>query len=362
MTILNSKDVIGNRYEIIKYHGAGGMQEVYLSFDKILEREVALKTPKNNSAEKRFKRSANLSAKVSHPNVAKTLDYLEENDRAFLIEEFITGHDMSERLSSTFFYLDPSLVAQFGHHVSKGLAASHHVDVIHRDMKPSNIMVEFLKGKFTFKVTDFGIAKLAQSEIEEAVKGGEESISNSQTMLGAIPYMSPEMINDITNVTIKADIWAFGAILYRLLTGNLPFGQGLPAVSKINEGKLPPKPEKLAFLLQFKWLVDELWDVVTKCLQKDPGKRPSGDDLVSLFRELSYGNYVRHESYIKNFKHSYGDFGFIAGTDMDYFFHRDSFYGGKDEIKSSKRVFIGLPQGEGENRVHPVLPLRDIKV
>ena len=59
---------------------------------------------------------------------------------------------------------------------------------------------------------------------------------------------------------------------------------------------------------------------------------------------------------------SYGDFDFIAGTDMDYFFHRDSFYGGKDEIKSSKRVFIGLPQGEGENRVHPVLPLRDIKV
>jgi eukaryotic-like serine/threonine-protein kinase len=358
MTILSKGQVIGNRYAIVNYHGAGGMQEVYLAQDQVLERHVALKTPKNDSAEKRFERSAILSAKVNHPNIAKTLDYFVDADRAYLIEEFIVGKDLSMWLKNDFLYLDPSLAAQFGHHVSKGLAASHHVEVIHRDLKPSNIMVEFTNGKFVFKVTDFGIAKLAESEIEDAAKGGEESITSSQTMMGAIPYMSPEMIRDVKNVTIKTDIWAFGAMLYRLITGEYPYGQGLPAVAVISEGNLPKQPSKFNSLIQYKWLVDELWDIILNCLQKDPAKRLSGDDLVARFTELAYGDYKRQESTIKSFGFSYGDFGFINGQGNDFFFHRNSFYGVSTMLKPSKRVLIGLPKGAGENRVHPVLPLK----
>lgn len=95
---LKDGDIIGNRYEIIRYVGEGGMQYVYQARDRVTERLVALKTPKNSSATKRFRRSAIVAAKVNHPNVAKTLDYLKTDSQRFLVEEFIEGSDLKGAL------------------------------------------------------------------------------------------------------------------------------------------------------------------------------------------------------------------------------------------------------------------------
>ena len=134
-------DYIADRYEIVRFIAEGGMQQVYYTKDHTLNRFVALKVPKNASAEKRFKRSAVLSAKVNHPNVAKTLDYFETEDYPTLVEEFIDGKDLKDAILKRCKVVDPYLVARILHHLAKGTAASHHVGVTHRDLKPSNIML-----------------------------------------------------------------------------------------------------------------------------------------------------------------------------------------------------------------------------
>ncbi len=357
-TIFSNGQSIGYRYEIRSYLAAGGMQEVYVAFDNVLKKEIALKTPKNRHAEKRFQRSAVVSARVNHPNVAKTLDYFEIDERAVLIEELIQGKSLHKALDDDFVYFDPYLSAQFGHHTSKGVAATHHVGVIHRDLKPGNIMLELVAGIYCFKITDFGIAKLAESELEEAHKD-ESSITGSQTMMGAIPYMAPEMIQGPKNADKPADIWAIGAILYRLISGDYPFGVGLPAIPKIHKAELPPKPSAFHRLSQFSWLNDALWEIIVRCLQKDPDSRPTSDELVNLFGDLCYGVFPRSEGKIKNYKFGPGRTGFITDLQADVFYHRESFYGDEGDIKPGCRVQYAQHKGDPADRAHPVLPLKE---
>jgi len=189
-------DIIGDRYLVLGFIGQGGMQEVYQAEDKLLGKIVALKAHKNLSAQKRFKRSAVVSAKVNHPNVAKTLDYVDvDENHAYLVEEYIPGKDLSRVLREDLPLLDPQIVARIFHHLARGLAASHHAGVIHRDLKPSNVMSVDGALVSDVKITDFGIAKMAEEEIAEAAEGGEESLTASQTAIGALPYMAPEIIS-----------------------------------------------------------------------------------------------------------------------------------------------------------------------
>lgn len=183
---LAPSDVIGGRYEVHKYLGEGGMQFVYVARDQLTGRLVALKTPKNKSATKRFRRSAVVAAKVNHPNVAKTLDYLKINNQRYLIEELIEGKDMKAALLEDATFLDPYLAAKVLHHLAKGVAAAHHAGVVHRDLKPTNIMVVGDYSLTELKITDFGIAKMAGEELQEAVEGGEHSMTTSQTAVGAL--------------------------------------------------------------------------------------------------------------------------------------------------------------------------------
>jgi serine/threonine-protein kinase len=355
MTHIFSKGMsVGNRYSIQNFLDAGGMQEVYVAHDNILNRNVALKTPKNHHADKRFKRSAVLSAKVNHPNVAKILDYFEFGDTAVIVEELINGKSLDKALKDDFIYFDPYLLAQFGHHVSKGMAASHHAEVIHRDLKPGNIILANEHNVYSFKITDFGIATLTQRELKKAHKDNL-TIKRSQTMMGAIPYMAPEMVLDPNNADCASDVWALGAIMYRLMTGNDPYGSGIPAIVKIAEAKQPPRFNAFD-LSQFKWLIDELWDIIKVCLKKNPSKRPSVDSLVTMFSNLCYSVLPREESTIKVFGQGTGDWGFIHGNFSDDFFvHRESFYGETTDIVEGRRVqFAPHPN---TNRVHPCIPL-----
>lgn len=346
-------DLVHNdRYEIINYIGEGGMQFVYAAKDHVLKRKVALKTPKNDSAKKRFQRSAIVSARVNHPNVAKTLDYLEDGQRQYLVEELIEGTDLDKALLKNTKYLDPYLAARIFHYLAKGLAASHHVGVIHRDLKPANIMVT---GKFqldSIQITDFGIAKMADEEIAEAVEGGGESISASSTVVGALPYMAPEAIETPRAVGKPADVWSIGAMMYELLTGEKPYGTGLKAVTKIMEAKPPEFPKFMTSNPQFATLSNQLIQIILQCLQKESTFRPSADELVEKCGSLCYPVEHRYFGTVRKLPNKY--WGFIDVDGEDIFFHLDyCVYGNRPAI--GDKVMLSKFQGGGAWRALPVV-------
>jgi eukaryotic-like serine/threonine-protein kinase len=347
-----SNDLIGDRYLISKFIGEGGMQEVYLAQDLLMNREVALKTPKNNSAQKRFERSAKVSAQINHPNVAKTLDYIEINSKHYLVEEYVPGFDLQKALLKTLSIIDPYLAAKIFHYLAKGIAASHHAGVVHRDLKPSNVMVVDGFNLSAIKITDFGIAKMAEEELTKAVEEGEASISNSSTAVGALPYMSPEMIDTPRSVNHAADIWSLGAMMYELISGQKPFGTGLRAVPKIMNAEPPSQPTPIISGSQFRSLGTSLYHLVLECLQKDSDDRPTADELVKRCEQLCYPLSKRAIGVVNYLSRS--NQGFIScGSGQTIFFHFDSVYGEKPKV-GSKVCFSEFP-GYPNPRAHPVV-------
>lgn len=346
-------DMVGGRYRVQKYVGEGGMQFVYAAEDQVLKRIVALKTPKNRSAERRFHRSAIVSARVNHPNVAKTLDYIDSEERPYLVEEFIDGTDLDKALLKKTRCLDPYLAARLLHYLAKGLAASHHVGVVHRDLKPTNVMVVGEFALRSVKITDFGIAKMADEEIAEAVEGGDASITSSQTAIGALPYMAPEVIESPRDVGTAADIWSIGAMMYELMTGDKPFGSGYRAVGRILEAKPPVFPNFLTSNPQFSALSRQIIDIVLKCLIREPGRRPASDEIVRLCGNLCYPAAVRHFGRIRTIR--YRAWGFIYTQEGDVFFHMASVYG--ERPAEGDRVMLSKYPGGGASRAHPVVKL-----
>jgi eukaryotic-like serine/threonine-protein kinase len=356
--IFSGGEVLAGRYRVERYHAEGGMQQVYLATDEAFDRPVALKVPKNPSAEKRFARSARMSARVNHVNIAKTLDYFEERGRSHLVEEFIDGRDLAHAMEREFEFLDPHLAAHVFHHIARGVAAAHHAGVLHRDLKPSNVMTSRDAGCSFVKVTDFGIAKMAEEEVAEAVKDND-SITASKTVVGALPYMAPEMIEKPREAGLAADIWSTGAILFHLLTGQLPFGGGLVAVRSILLDPVPRKP-KLLETSQFSALADDLWSIVESCLEKDPLRRPTGDGLLGACAELCYSNEPRKFGVVEEYGTRPGATGLIkcASTGQRVFFHIESYYGRSPA--SGIRVSFADFEGSPHNRAFPVLPIRPL--
>lgn len=352
---LNVDEVIDSRYQIKNFIDKGGMQYVYKANDLILNRLVALKTPQNPSAEKRFNRSAIVAAKVNHPNVAKTLDYFEIGNRQYLIEELIDGGDLDKALLQRVKYVDPYLVAKIFHYLSKGVAASHHVGVIHRDLKPTNVMVSGGLHVQNIKITDFGIAKMAEEELAEAVKDvAAATINKSLTAVGALPYMAPEALLTPREVSYPADIWSLAAMMFELLTGEKPFGTGLIVVHKIIEA-IPPKfPSFITNKAQFSYLSKELIEIILSCLQKDAATRPTADQLVERCGTLCYPTTERHVGIVREIRHN--SWGFISNAGRDVFFHLDSVYG--DRPNEGDQVWFSKFSGGGACRAHPVVCLK----
>ncbi len=328
------------------------MQYVYKAQDTLMRRVVALKTPKNNSATKRFKRSAVVAAKVNHHNVAKTLDYVREGENRYLIEEFVEGEDLQEALLQKCTFVDPYLAAKIFHYLAKGLAAAHHANVVHRDLKPTNIMVVGGYSLEAIKITDFGIAKMADEELAEAAEGGNSTMTASQTAVGALPYMAPEAIERPREVGPPADIWSVGAMMYQLITGELPFGSGLKAVLRILQEPPGAPPAFVTSNPQFSPLAGELLKISLDCLNKSASDRPSADDLVALCGKLCYSQNPRAEGVIGGLK--YNAWGFINPGPSAVFFHKSSVYGPKPIVNGSKVIFFSH-LGGGANRAHPVV-------
>ncbi len=258
-------------YEITSQLGKGGMGEVYQAKDLKLGRDVAIKVlPKEFAQDPdrvaRFQREAKLLASLNHPNIAAIYGLEESGGTNFLVLELVEGETLADQIKRGPIPVEESL--KLALQIAEALEAAHEKGVIHRDLKPANIKVT-PEGKV--KVLDFGLAKAFGGEQAETVLSNSPTLSVAATqqgvILGTAAYMSPEQAKGKT-VDKRADIWAFGAVLFEMLTGKPAFpgdeiSEILASVIKgdINLDLLPPN------------LHPRVREVLTRCLQKEQKKR-----------------------------------------------------------------------------------------
>jgi eukaryotic-like serine/threonine-protein kinase len=351
-----SGDDAGERYRIKSYVNEGGMQEVYRAADTLLGRDVALKTPKNDDGERRFNRSAQASARVNHANVARTLDYYDHDGRNFLVEEFVDGLDLGALLKRIPQF-DPYLVARVLHNLARGIAAVHAVGVVHRDLKPSNIMAAGGLNLTEVKVTDFGVAKMSEAEIDGGVAGGLLTLTGSKTLIGHLPYLAPEILRRRKTVSSSADIWAVGALAFHFLAGFPPFGDELAeVVPKILGAPVPLLSAEVLSHAQFRGLSEEIYGIAVACLQRDPASRPTAPQLVGLCERLCYPVENREVGTVNGYPG--GSFGFADSQEGKgrVFFHVDSVLG-PSPPRVGGEIWFSRHVGHPYDRAHPVVPI-----
>ena len=226
--------IVKERYEILQVLGEGGMAFVYKARDTQLERFVAIKTLKPNYVNQetfvdRFKREAKTAANLNHPNIVQIFDWGIEEEPYFVME-YIEGDTLTSIISKNK-TISLSDILFIGAQVSSGLHAAHQKGLVHRDIKPGNIMIT-PDGKV--KVTDFGIVSL-QNE--------ESDITKTGSVLGTASYISPEQAQG-KPVSIESDLYSLGTVLYELITGKAPFSGDSPISTATKH--LTEKPEKLS--------------------------------------------------------------------------------------------------------------------
>lgn len=348
--------VYAGRYRAEALVGQGGMQDVYRAHDQLLQSEVALKTPQPGQATKRFRQSAVYAARVNHHNVAKTLDCFDEDGEEFLVEEFVHGENLEVKLSR-YRVIDPHMAARILHHMAKGIAASHHAGVIHRDLKPSNVMVSPGPNLHELKITDFGIATLTEAVFAEAEKGGDITQSASGTIRGALPYMAPEMMFRGDNIPRGSamDIWSLGAMMFRLMAGEYPFGVYLDAVANVKTRNRAQWPAFTVSNPQFKPLALQLQALIDRCLDYDPAVRPTADALATSCIDLCYITDDREEGQIAKFIQN-GYSAFINGPRGDVFCSMESVYGPRfPDLEKNRTVIYSRFPGTPAPRGHPIV-------
>lgn len=351
--------IVADRYEVVSHVGRGGMQEVFYAKDIILDLGVALKTPQVGQAVNRFKKSAIISAMVNHHNIAKTLDYIEEDGDFFLIEEYVAGETLDAKLKK-FGLLDPHLAAHVFHHLAKGVQASHKVNVVHRDLKPSNVMVSSGVNVHELKITDFGIATLTKQVFDDVKKQGDMTNSTSGTVKGALPFMAPEMMFNIESSMPgkPVDIWSLGAMMFQLLTGEVPFGVYLDAAVNVKNQNRKPWPSFMTSNAQYKPLAVELQAAVESCLAYEASDRPTAEQLVDLCQKMCYLAMHREEGEVYNLIQN-GYSGFAKSCGGDVFFSMESVYGPrKPNAGENNRICFSSFSGQPRNRAHPILVLK----
>ena len=226
--------IIKERYEITQLLGEGGMSYVYKATDKQLQRTVAIKTLKPNYVEQekfveRFKREAQTAANLNHPNIVQIFDW-GIGDEPFFVMEYIEGNTLTSIIANKR-TISMNDILFIGAQVSSGLQAAHSKGLVHRDIKPGNIMIT-PQGKV--KVTDFGIVSL---------QNDESDITKTGSILGTASYISPEQAQG-KPVSKESDLYSLGTVLYELITGRPPFDGDTPIATATKH--ITDKPEKLS--------------------------------------------------------------------------------------------------------------------
>jgi Tol biopolymer transport system component len=268
-------------YEIVSSLGAGGMGEVYRARDTKLQRDVALKILSaalagDISALARFEREAQSVAQLSHPNILAIHDFGSDAGVAYAVTELLEGETLRERLSSG--PLPPRRAVEYALQIARGLAAAHDKGIVHRDLKPENV---FVTRDDRVKILDFGLAKPAALPAEGAtMTRGVETAAG--TVLGTFGYMAPEQVRALA-VDFRTDIFAFGALLYEMLSGRRAFAGATPAdtISAILHS------EPADTLLTADGIPPALERIVRRALDKKPELRfQSSHDLAFALETL----------------------------------------------------------------------------
>jgi eukaryotic-like serine/threonine-protein kinase len=251
--------VLEDRYRIVAMAGRGGMGEVYRAEDLKLSQAVALKflpefIAQDGAALARFHREVRIARQVSHPNVCRVFDIGEADGLPFLTMEYVDGEDLATLLRRIG-HLPSGKAIEIARQICAGLAAAHDHGVIHRDLKPANVMID---GRGKVRLTDFGLAGVAGSFKPE------------ESGAGTPAYMAPEQLAG-KDASVQSDIYALGLVLYEVFTGKRAFeATTLAELRRQHELSSPTKPSLLVKD------VDPIVErVVLRCLEKDPGKRPT---------------------------------------------------------------------------------------
>jgi len=268
---------IGGRYHVIEQLGQGGMAVVYKAFDTRLEREVALKLIRTESFApsvagqmlKRFEREGKSLARMMHPNIVPIHDYGEHNGSPYLVMSYIAGGTLKDFSGRVMPYAQAaSLLAP----VARALAYAHELNIIHRDVKPSNVLIT-VKGQPM--LSDFGVAKILESE-----DGG--TLTGTGVGIGTPEYMAPEQW--VNKVVPQTDTYALGVVFYELVTGHKPYTADTPAAILIKQVNDPlPRPKKYV-----PGLPDEVEKIIFKAMTKNPGERYARiDDFAAALEKLA---------------------------------------------------------------------------
>ena len=262
--------LFAGRYEIIEELGAGGMGRVYRAYDKKIEEEVALKLIRPDIAAEertveRFRNEIKIARKIRHANIGGMFDLQEEGKNLFITMEYVRGEDLKSVIRRMK-VLTAGTAVSIARQVAEGLGEAHRLGVVHRDLKPGNIMID---KEGNAKIMDFGIARslaAARTTVEGVVIGTPE-------------YMSPEQAES-KEVDQRSDIYSLGVILYEMVTGTVPFEGNTPlSIAMKHKLEAPRNPKELVSELP-----DSLSLLILKCLEKNREKRYQ--DAQELCREL----------------------------------------------------------------------------
>ncbi|BCX30051.1 protein kinase [Latilactobacillus curvatus] len=262
---------VNGRYQIIRPIGEGGMANVYLAQDLILDRQVAVKVLRldlrnDPNTVRRFKREALATTELNHPNIVSIYDVGEENSMQYIVMEYVKGTDLKKYIVKHF-PIPYQRVVDIMTQILSAVENAHAHDIIHRDLKPQNILVDEAGN---VKISDFGIA----------IALSETAMTQTNTLLGSVHYLSPEQARG-SMATKRSDIYSLGIILYEMLTGMVPF-EGESAVSiaiKHFQDAVPPVRDYDPRIPQ------ALENVVLKATAKDPDERYS--DVGQMTTDLS---------------------------------------------------------------------------
>lgn len=268
--------IFAGRYEIIEELGKGGMGKVYRVEDKKIKQEVALKliNPAIASDKKNIERFSNElknARMISHPNVCRMFDLGEEKGIHYITMEYVSGEDLKSFIRRAK-QLAPGTAINIAKQVCEGLAEAHRLGVVHRDLKPQNVMID---KEGNSRIMDFGIAR--------SVTG--KAITGAGVMIGTPEYMSPEQVEG-KDTDQRSDIYSLGVILYETVTGRVPFEAETPfAIGVKQKSEIPKDPRELNSQIP-----GDLSQLILRCMEKDKEKRPqSAGKLRSELESIEKG-------------------------------------------------------------------------
>ncbi|WP_262842398.1 serine/threonine-protein kinase, partial [Sphaerisporangium corydalis] len=264
MTSGSRNQVIQERYRLLRPLGAGGMGTVWLADDELLRRRVAIKelvlSPGGEDPSVRRRRmlvEARAAARIAHPGIVPIYDVLVDADPPWIVMAYVQGRTLADLIEDG--PLDEGELARIGRRVLGALTAAHTADVLHRDVKPANIVIGEAGKVF---LVDFGIAQI----------GGQSDLTAHNTLPGTLEFMAPERING-HRLGPPSDLWSLGVTLFWALEGRSPFRRSTPVATMraVTDALLPPitRPGRLA-------------NAITGLLRKDPSHRLTPQDLTPL--------------------------------------------------------------------------------